>query len=48
VTLEIEIAGVGEPPSRRAFTVADCDDLFQQPHRRLMRQAIDQRHQRVV
>ena len=36
------------PAARRALAVLNVDDFFEQPHRRLMRQAVDQRHRGLV
>ena len=35
------------PPAGRALAVLELDDFLEQPHRRLMRQAVDQRHRAV-
>ena len=32
---------MGVPPPDRALAMLELDDFFEQPHRRLMRQAID-------
>ena len=48
MSLEIEVVGMGTPPPHRAPAVLELDDFLEQPHRRLMRQAIDQRHRGLV
>jgi hypothetical protein len=42
--LKVEVIGFGDPPSDCAFAGLDRDDLLEQPHRGLVRQAVNQRH----
>src|SRR4029079_11866417 len=44
VSLEIKILGPGHAPAGGGFTACQLDDLFEEPHRRLMRQAVDEWH----
>ena len=48
VSLKIEVAGVCASPRRRALAALDRDHFLEQTHRRLVREAIDQGHRRVV
>jgi hypothetical protein len=47
VSLKIKVIRMGLPPPDRALAMLKLDDFFEQPHRRLMRQAVDQRHRGV-
>jgi hypothetical protein len=48
VSLKIKIVGARQATAGRALAVPHVDDVFEQPHRRLMRQALDPGHRGVV